>query len=222
MKRFDVAIVDYGLGNIFSIQHACAHVGLEVCVTSNVAILKEAKSIILPGVGAFGDAMSALTSLGLVDSLKRIASSGVPFLGICLGQQLLFERSEEFGDHEGLGLLPGVVRYLPVQECKGRRLKVPQVGWNAIHEPAGQSGKWNDSLLASTAAESKMYFVHSCYADPKEKATILAETVYGNVRFCSACKTDNIMSFQFHPERSGKEGLKIYAEFAKLINKIDG
>ena len=211
MTKIAAAIVDYGLGNLFSIKRACEVVGLSVEVTSDVSVMAEARSIILPGVGAFGDAMQSLDKLDLVSPLKDLAQSGKPFVGICLGQQLLFTESDEFGGYKGLDIIPGTVRYLPVQEKDGRSLKVPQVGWNGVEIPQGKSDDfWDNTVLRETVSGTSMYFVHSCYVTPDDSSAVLGETQYGDIRFCSAIQKDNILAFQFHPERSGEGGLTIY------------
>ena len=221
MHNVDVAIIDYGLGNLFSIKHACEHVGLSVAVTNDPREVVAAKSVILPGVGAFGDAMDALNRLDLVSPIKDVAERGTPLLGICLGQQLLFSSSEEFGAHKGLDILPGTVRYFPVQKIDGRTYKVPQVGWNAIRPPENAPDTWKGTLLEGVTPGTDMYFVHSCHVVPDSDDVVLSMTRYGDVAFCSGSRLGNITAFQFHPERSGVEGLTIYSNFAKLIHSSE-
>lgn len=220
MKQCDVAIIDYGLGNLFSIKQACTHVGLSVTITSDPTVVESSRAVILPGVGAFGDAMNELGRLGLVDSIHGLVERGTPLMGLCLGLQLLFDGSEEFGAHQGLGIIPGQVRYLPVQKCGERTLKVPQVAWNEILAPEGKTpDSWNGTLLQSTVPGTPMYFVHSCYVIPNNPDVVLTETVYGDVRFCSSCKKGNVTAFQFHPERSGPRGLNVYRELRNTISQ---
>ena len=219
MTSFDVVIIDYGLGNLFSIKQACAYAGLSVQISQDKEELLAAKSVILPGVGAFGDAMDALARLDLIGPIKEVASGGTPLLGICLGQQLLFSESEEFGAHKGLDLIPGRVQYFPVQTIGGRTLKVPQVGWNTILPPDGVS--WQGTLLDGIAPGTDMYFVHSCHVVPENRDAVLTTTTYGDVEFCSGCRLGNITAFQFHPERSGREGLTVYSNLAKLIRSAE-
>ncbi|MGE4192510.1 MAG: imidazole glycerol phosphate synthase subunit HisH [Pseudodesulfovibrio sp.] len=221
MHKTDVAIIDYGLGNLYSIKHACEYMGLSVEVTNDPAAVTRAKSVILPGVGAFGDAMNALKRLDLVSPLKDVADSDIPLMGICLGQQLLFSSSEEFGAHEGLGLIPGRVQYFPIQEIDGRTYKVPQVGWNTIHPPEDDPGRWAGTLLEGVSPGADMYFVHSCHVVPDSDEVMLCTTTYGDVAFSSGSFYKNITAFQFHPERSGTEGLAVYANFAKLIRSSE-
>lgn len=221
MHKTDVAIIDYGLGNLFSIKHACEHVGLSIEITNSPDTVINARSVILPGVGAFGDAMHALKRLDLIAPLKDVAERGTPLLGICLGQQLLFSRSEEFGAHEGLDILPGRVQYFPVQQIDGRTYKVPQVGWNAILPPNNDPAAWKGTLLEGVTPGTDMYFVHSCHVVPDSDDLVLSSTTYGNVEFSSGSHKGNITAFQFHPERSGTEGLIVYANFAKLIRSSE-
>jgi glutamine amidotransferase len=213
----DVAIVDFGLGNLFSIKHACEHIGLTVAVTSSAEEVEAARSVILPGVGAFADAMESLRALGLVEPLRETVRSGKPFLGICLGLQLLFSQSEEFGIHPGLDIVPGQVVYFPEQKEGGRQLKVPEVGWNEIHPPADRAQAWDATLLHGLPAGVPMYFVHSCYVIPEDAGLTLCQAGYGQVRFCAGIARGNVTAFQFHPERSGPDGLRIYANFKKMI-----
>ncbi|MBI9080389.1 MAG: imidazole glycerol phosphate synthase subunit HisH [Pseudodesulfovibrio sp.] len=222
MNNFDVAIIDYGLGNLFSIKHACEHVGLSIQITNDTNDILNAKSVILPGVGAFGDAMKALNRLDLVAPIKDVAAKGTPLLGICLGQQLLFSESEEFGHYKGLDLIPGTVQYLAVQQHENRTLKVPQVGWNSINIPPDKGpNAWDGTLLQGMPPATDMYFVHSCYTVPQNTDAVLCVTRYGDTVFCSGSTHGNITAFQFHPERSGKDGLRIYTNFSQQIRSAE-
>lgn len=221
MAKFDVAIIDYGLGNLFSIKHACEHVGLTVQITADAKEVMAAHSVILPGVGAFGDAMNALERLDLISPLKDVAHSQMPLMGICLGQQLLFSESEEFGHTKGLDLIPGKVQYFPVQKAGDRTLKVPMVGWNSITPPQNETSRWSGTLMEGVAPGTDMYFVHSCYVVPENPAAILTMTQYGDIKFCSGSHQGNITAFQFHPERSGEDGLLIYKNFAQQIRRSE-
>jgi glutamine amidotransferase len=224
----DVAIVDYGLGNLFSIQQACRHAGLDATITSSNRQIQRAESIILPGVGAFGDAMAALKRLDLITSLRDAACSGKPLMGICLGLQLLFSTSNEFGKHRGLDIIPGSVQQLNSERYQNRQLKVPQVGWNRIMKPEkkvstasidSSLSEWSETILNGIKPGSFMYFVHSYFVVPEDVSTTLTLTDYGDIRFCSGIKRNHIYGFQFHPERSGKNGLKIYENLKKIIYK---
>lgn len=217
MEELRIAIVDYGLGNLFSVQRACEQAGLPSTITPDPAELERADGIILPGVGAFGDAMDTLHRRGLVEPLKRAAESGKPLMGVCLGIQLLMGESEEFGRHEGLGLLKGrVVRFGEPRDGE-RRLKVPQVCWNRVNRPAGQG--WQGTPLEGLADGEYMYFVHSFYVQPEDPSVILTTTRYGHVEFCSSVLRGNVFACQFHPERSGAKGLAVYRGWASTVRR---
>ncbi len=220
-----VAIVDYGLGNLYSVKHACAHVGLDATITSSAADIVAADAVILPGVGAYGDAMATLGNLDLITVIQDYVAAGRPLVGICLGMQLLMSGSDEFGERDGLGLIPGRVGRFEDPVEGDRILKVPQIGWNGISRPrssvgsgvAAQPDPWQGTLLDSVADGEPMYFVHSYVVRPADPGVVLSTTRYGNVEFCSSLKQANVMACQFHPERSGPEGLKIYQTMAKMI-----
>ena len=207
----NVAIVDYGLGNLFSVKHACEHVGIPAEITSDKKKILNANGVILPGVGAFGDAMQSLRKLDLVSVLKELASADKPFMGICLGLQLLMEESHEFGLHRGLGILKGnVIRFDSPREGR-RALKVPQIGWNQIHS----SHPWTETPLSGLKEGEFMYFVHSYVVQPDDRGVILSQSNYGSVEFCSSIHRGRLFACQFHPEKSGPAGLKIYENFFK-------
>jgi glutamine amidotransferase len=210
-----VAIVDYRVGNLFSVKQACEYAGLQATITSSRQEILSADAVILPGVGAFGDAMETLKRLDLVGVLQDIAASNTPLIGICLGMQLLASESYEFGRHKGLGIIQGrVVRFdNPVEGH--RRLKIPQVGWNRIYK-AHSVSRWEGTLLDGLPDREFMYFVHSYILQPEDPAVILSMTQYGQTEFCSSLSYGNIFACQFHPERSGTEGLKIYCNLALL------
>lgn len=214
MKK--VAIVDYGLGNLFSINQACKHVGLETIVTSKQEEIASADALILPGVGAFGNAMEYLNQTGLTPAIHAFVQTGKPFMGICLGMQLLFTESEEFGIHKGLGLIKGKIVRFPLVDKNEEPLKVPQIQWNTISENDHQ--QWMSSPLKNIPERSYMHFVHSYYAIPEDKQTILSYTEYGGVQYASAVMHNNIVAFQYHPEKSGASGLTIYKNWADSIN----
>jgi len=218
------AIVDYGLGNLFSVKHACNHVGMTAEITPDKAKILAADLIILPGVGAYRDAMENLHRLDLVKPLQDIAQSDKMLLGVCLGQQLLMTESYEFGTHKGLGIIDGTVEpFLNPTDSWGtgdnrveRRLKVPQIGWNGVCPMKS----WTGTPLEGIREGEEMYFVHSYYVKPQNPAVTLANSVYGGIEFASALRlSDTVFSFQFHPERSGTEGLKIYRKIAAMIRE---
>lgn len=222
LNRVNVAIVDYGLGNLYSVQQACRFVGMDAKVTSNPLDFLAADLVILPGVGAYGDAMDALRRLDLVENLTEIASSGKWLVGICLGMQLLMSESLEFGIHKGLDIIPGRVISLPKQEDmdfvdgESRSIKVPQVGWNQIWRG---DASWATSPLNGVKDGEYMYFVHSFYVEPEQKSVVTSTTKYGQVEFCSSLKYNHIFACQFHPERSSLQGLKIYANLEYMIRE---
>lgn len=212
-----IVIVDYGMGNLFSVKHACRKVGADAIISSNPVDLREAAGIILPGVGAFGDAMEALRRHRLVDALQRAVEDGKLLLGICLGMQLLMQRSYEFGEHQGLGLVPGKVIRLQNPTSDTGKLKVPHVGWSQLKLVQLASATSNGSILEGIPDGSYMYFVHSYHVCPENRAIIVATTKYGDVEFCSVIQYQNIYGVQFHPERSGPFGLKLYSNFYSAV-----
>jgi glutamine amidotransferase len=209
-----VAIVDFGLGNLYSVERACAEAGLRAVRTASPDAVANAAAVILPGVGAFGDAMEALRSRGLDAAVRAAAASGTPLVGICLGLQLLFSESREFGRHRGLGIIEGDVRRL---EPAG--LKVPHIGWNTLRS-AGD--RWPGTLLDGVSENDYFYFVHSYYAAPADPAVSIATTCYGDTEFCAALAAGNVFACQFHPERSGPSGLRIYRNLAALVSRRGG
>lgn len=209
-----VAIVDYKAGNLFSVEHACKAVGLMPVITSKPEEIFQSEALILPGVGAFGDAMENLRKLDLVQPLKEFAASGKPFMGICLGMQLLFSRSEEFGEHEGLNLIDGDVVKFPTVNEYGQKNKIPQIGWNQITCTSKFGECWHNTPLEQIINGEFMYFIHSFYAKPRNSENVLAMTEYGGRNYCSAVIKENIFATQFHPEKSAEEGIKIYRYWA--------
>jgi len=203
-----IAILDYGAGNLRSVELALQRVGAEAVVTADCGVALQADGLILPGVGAFADAMQALRQSGLIPALEHARDTGKPLLGICLGMQALFDGSEEGEGVEGLRFIPGFVRRLP--DTAG--LKVPHMGWNDIR------CEKDSPLTAGLPDEPYVYFVHSyaCFAD--QPADVLTSTEYG-VRFCSAVARGNIFGTQFHPEKSGKVGEQMLRNFVHLVEK---
>lgn len=216
-----ICIVNYGVGNLFSIQQACEHAGMDPEITYSKSSIENAEGVILPGVGAFGDAMEVLRRLNLVEVLRKVALEGKPFMGICLGMQLLAEESFEFGRHAGLGIIQGQVCHLGTPlDTSGKRLKVPHIGWNGIrtpHESCLPSNYWDRTVLEGISNDEPMYFVHSFYVKPANPDVILSMSSLGDVEFCSSLRYKNVFAVQFHPERSGSEGLAIYRNFKKII-----
>jgi glutamine amidotransferase len=200
-----IAIVDYGMGNLRSVQKACERVGHSATISSDPAVLHAADKLILPGVGAFGDAMSELRERRLVDTLRHSIASGKPFLGICLGLQLLFDVSYEDGRHEGLGIIPGEVVRFQVP----RDYKVPHMGWNQVLFGA------RAPILEGIAEGSYFYFVHSYYVVPRDRSLVAAEANYPEP-FAAMIWRDNLYATQFHPEKSQAVGLRLLRNFAEL------
>jgi glutamine amidotransferase len=208
-----IGIVDYHMGNLASVTNAFAKMGVKAEVESDPEKLKDYGRLILPGVGAFGDAMQYLKSNGMDEAIGEYAESGKPLLGICLGMQLLFESSEEFGKHEGLGLIPG--RVVAFDETRfDRPLKVPHMGWNELFQVNEKSGAESSGLFRGLPSEFYLYFVHSYHADCDDRYAI-GKTFYG-YEFVSAVQNENIYGIQPHPEKSHEHGLKIIENFANL------
>ena len=207
-----IAIIDYGMGNLRSVQKAFEAVGAEAIVTSDSSKILSANSVVLPGVGAFKECMANLDNLNLIDTVHKSVNSGKPFLGICLGLQLLFSQAEEFGKVEGLGILSGkVVGFKDAQPKSesGEPLKIPHMGWNRVRVAPG------NPLFESVADESYFYFVHSYYVIPQDPAIIATTTSYG-IDFASGVHFENVHAFQFHPEKSQRLGLTMLKNFSQL------
>jgi len=202
-----VAIIDYQLGNMFSVRQACLYLGYDAIITTDKNELLNADYAILPGVGAFGDAMKNLRSLDFIEPIKEFVAAGKPFMGVCLGLQLLFTESEEFGNNKGLNLIEGVVKKFPEVDGSKNKVKVPQIEWNQIYN--GQH-PWADSPLKNCASGDYMYFVHSFYVKPEDNSNNLSETKYAGITYCSSIKKKNLFASQFHPEKSGRHGINIY------------
>lgn len=207
-----VAVIDYGIGNIYSVQRACIKVGINAVLTSDKNVIDAADAIILPGVGAFSVAMDNLRNSNVIDSIYKAVDSNKFIMGVCLGMQLLMDESEEFGTHKGLGIIPGrCIKF------NGKNMKTPQIMWNKIYPP--NMDKFNNSSpLFDISVNEYMYFVHSYYVEPENGSNILAVTKYNDFEYCSSIISNNVFGFQFHPEKSGIEGLNIYKNFKKLIS----
>lgn len=208
MKK--VVIVDYGLGNIFSITQALKVSGCEPIVTNRKEDIVQADGILLPGVGAFGDAMDKLTRLDLVKIICDRARNGVPVLGVCLGLQLLFTSSEEFGSHRGLDLIPGAVRRFP-NVYEGVQLNVPFIGWNFL------TLKKEDVFCSGLKDDSKLFLVHSYFVQPDENDCVVGTCNYQGFTYPSIVKKGNIYGVQGHPEKSGPDGIQIYKNWLSIL-----
>ena len=204
-----IAIIDYGMGNLRSVQKGFEAVGAKAIVTSDSKKILSARSVVLPGVGAFKACMDNLEKFDLIDTVKQSVQSGKPFLGICLGLQLLFSQAEEFGSVSGLGILKGkVVGFKDVPNSVGP-LKIPHMGWNNVEV------KTSHPLFDSVPNQSYFYFVHSYYVVPEDRATVATTTNYG-IEFVSGIHHENIHAFQFHPEKSQQLGLTVLKNFSRL------
>jgi imidazole glycerol-phosphate synthase subunit HisH len=205
-----IAIIDYGMGNLRSVQKGFEKIGSEAIITDDPQVVLQAERIVLPGVGAFRDCMHNLEQGGFVEPILKVIAEGRPFLGICVGMQLLFSDSVEFGLYSGLNVIPGhVLRFPDQMTVAGEKLKVPQMGWNQLHfkrRPPAFEGI-NDG--------SNVYFVHSYYVKPDDSSVIATTTDYG-IEFCSSVWKDNVVATQFHPEKSQAIGLQILKNFAEL------
>lgn len=203
MTATTITLIDYGIGNLRSVQKALEHAGATVHLTADADAIASARKLLLPGVGAFGAGIDALQQRGLIDPILKSARAGVPFLGICLGMQLLFEDSDELGSHRGLGLIPGNVRRLDLPD-----LPVPHMGWNQIEHDGSHP------LLQDVPAGAHAYFVHSYYCRPQCDDATIGATTYG-LPFASVVAHGNIFGFQFHPEKSQHVGLQMLKNFIR-------
>ena len=202
-----IAIIDYGVGNLFSLKSSFAMIGADIITTSDEAVIRQADRIVLPGVGAFEDAAAKLRATGLDKVVCELAAEGKPILGICLGMQMLFDRSLEYGEHPGLGLIPGTIR--PIADVIGPDLKIPHIGWNALHLKDG-----GHPLMKYVKPDDCVYFVHSFYAADCEDA-VIATSEYG-AELTAAVAKGSVMGCQFYPEKSGPVGLGILRAFCEL------
>ncbi|MEK7084724.1 MAG: imidazole glycerol phosphate synthase subunit HisH [Patescibacteria group bacterium] len=205
MNRQSVIIIDYGFGNLHSLVKALLRLGAHPSLTERPEDVATADAVFLPGVGAFGQGMAELSRRGFVSPLKEYASSGKPLFGICLGMQFLFEYSEEFGKHQGLGLLRGGVKRIVPQE---KQCKIPHIGWNELLMPTGRHS-WDGTILHGLHEHEQAYFVHSYAAHPSDAGDAVANTEYCGAVFASVVEKGNVAGTQFHPEKSGEAGLRI-------------
>ncbi|MGN0449306.1 MAG: imidazole glycerol phosphate synthase subunit HisH [Ruminococcus sp.] len=202
-----IAIIDYGAGNIQSVSKALAHIGCEAFITRDKDKILKADGAVLPGVGSFGDTMDTMIEYGIKDTVIEYTKSGKPFLGICLGLQLLFPKSEESPDANGLGIFDGSITKIP----SGEGLKIPHIGWNSLDI------KKSDGLFKGIGKNPYVYFVHSYFLNASDKSIVSAQTEYG-VTIDAAVEKGNVYATQFHPEKSGETGLKILRNFADIVN----
>lgn len=204
-----VTILDYGIGNILSVSRAFEHCGARVITTSDPKKILEAQKLVLPGVGAFEDGMKGLQSAKLVEPLREYAKNGKPLLGICLGMQMLFDSSDEFGVHEGLGFISGQVKAIPNMNTQGISHKIPHIGWNSLFTK-------QNPLSAGLNKEAKVYFVHSFVAKPSNENNLLAHCDYNGLKLAAIVGSRNVYGCQFHPEKSGPVGLRMIQNFMEI------
>lgn len=210
MTKPRIVVIDYGVGNLLSVQRGLEHCGADVVLTADPDVVLQAERVVLPGVGAFGNAMQALGERELIAALQQIARQGTPLLGICLGMQLLLDESEEFGATRGLGIIPGRVLAIPLKTTADMPQKIPHIGWNALVQA---ESPWRDTLLDDTVPGDATYFVHSFMAVPDDPAHRLADCAYGGHRIPAVIARGRTTGCQFHPEKSGEVGLTILRRF---------
>lgn len=210
----DVAVIDYGVGNLLSVSRAFAQCGADVVVTSDPDTILAARRVVLPGVGAFANGMEALRHHRLDAVVREVAVAGKPLLGICLGMQMLMDASEEFGETEGLGLIPGRVVGIPAVDAAGQPQKVPHIGWNELVLSEGLTS-WKGTALETVTPGDAAYFVHSFMVSPLAGNHRLADCLVGGQRVCAAVRSRNVQGCQFHPEKSGSVGLAIIQTFLR-------
>lgn len=208
----EVAVIDYGVGNLLSVARALEHCGANPVSTSDPATILQACRVVLPGVGAFGDGMAALRARGLVSVLQQVAAAGTPLLGICLGMQMLMDESEEFCVTAGLGLIPGKVVQIPDKGIGGEDHKIPHIGWKELI-PSASGEPWTGGLLDEVRRGESVYFVHSFMAEPLSQADRLADCSYDGIKVAAVVRRHNVVGCQFHPEKSGDVGLRIMRAF---------
>jgi len=212
----NVIIIDYQLGNLYSVKQACDTVGINAKISCQKDDILNADALILPGVGAFNEAMSNLKKLNLDEAIIQKVKSGIPIFGICLGLQLLFTESEEFEAGKGLDLISGVIKRFP-ELYQNRKIRVPQIAWNTIYK---HDQDWGKTALKEIKNNEFMYFIHSYYVEPLDKNNVLTQTNYDGVEFCSSVNYQNIFATQFHPEKSSDKGISIYKNWALIYNLI--
>jgi glutamine amidotransferase len=210
----NVVIVDYGHGNLYSINQACIQVGYNPIISSSQSEIANADKLILPGVGAFKVAMDELINKNLIEPIFEFVQKGNYLMGVCLGMQLLFESSDEFGINKGLGLIHGTVERFP-SVINDKKIRIPHIGWNNI-QMNSEMNNWSSTPLANISEQDYLYFIHSYYAKPTDLNSILSISQYQEFEFCSSVQKDNVFGFQFHPEKSAEQGLSIYKNFLKL------
>ena len=215
LKKTEVAVIDYGIGNLLSVRRGLERCGATVAVTADPDVILDAQRVVLPGVGAFADGMAELSGRKLDSVVREVAYRGIPLLGICLGMQMLLDESEEFGLSTGLGLIPGRVVSVPTIAVDGRSQKIPHIGWNALVVPQG-GDNWRGTMLQDLIPGEAVYFVHSFMACPNNPAHRIADCLYGGIPVAALIGRKNVYGCQFHPEKSGEVGLRVLRGFLDL------
>ena len=210
-----VTLIDYGASNLLSVSRALEYLGAEVVIVDKPEQIQQARKLVLPGVGAFADGMAALATQGLIEPIRDYVDTGRPFLGICLGMQMLFETSEEFGVHAGLGLIPGKIAPIPRTSVEGASHKIPHIGWNSLVQ-ANDQRVWHGTILDQLDQGDAVYFVHSFAATEIKPEHLLANCLYGGHSVAAVVNKANVHGCQFHPEKSGEVGLKILKGFLQI------
>ena len=215
-SKKNVVIIDYGVGNLLSVMRGVEVCGANPILTNCPDKILNADRLILPGVGAFRDGMKGLTDKNLIEPIKDYVKKGRPFLGICLGMQMILDESHEFGIHKGLGLISGQVLSIPRKSANEKNYKIPHIGWNSIR-PDNKSKDWRNTILQNTEKGESVYFVHSFYAVPKNEENTLASCKYAGKDLCAVINNENIYGCQFHPEKSGAVGIGILEFFCNEL-----
>ena len=211
----EVTVIDYGMGNLLSVIRAFEHCGATVQVTASAEDIASAKRLVLPGVGAFADGMAELRSRGLIEAIVKYAAANRPFLGICLGMQMMVEQGEEFGTHAGLKLIPGKVVEIERTKIDGTPHKIPHIGWNELKLPS-EKHSWSGTIMERVIPGSSAYFVHSFTARPASDQYRLADCLYNGRVIAAVIRSGNLYGTQFHPEKSAEVGLKILKNFLRI------
>lgn len=211
----EIVVIDYGLSNLTSVRRAFESFGIETKITSNKHDIEKAAGLVLPGVGAFKDGMEGLKSLDLITALDDAVKTGKPLLGICLGMQMLFDESDEFGTHKGLGYIAGRVERIPDIDIEGNKIKVPHINWNGLYPNDGDD--FMNYLLTGIVPKEECYFIHSYEAKPKDTEDYVSYVMYGGRKVCAVASHGNVYGTQFHPEKSGKVGLRIIKNYIDIV-----
>ena len=212
-----VTVVDYGIGNLKSVCRGLEVTGAMVTLTSDAGVIQSADRLVLPGVGAFGTCMEELRGRGLIPAILKFFQSDRPFLGICVGMQMMMKTGEEFGSHDGLGLIDGAVRAIPAAPPGSIPYKIPHIGWTALRKPS--DADWSDTILADCADDEPAYFIHSFSAEPNNPSNLLAGADYHGNKISAAIRSGNRYGCQFHPEKSGPVGIAVLNRFLTLSHE---